>query len=175
MNHSALTDTYIVLDLETTGLSPTKCEIIEIAMIKVVHGRPTETFQALVKPSSPIPPFITQLTGITNQDVETAEPISVVADYALAFMEDLPITGWNVGFDIKFLKRALPGHPFSWFDTLPLARKHFPGLESYKLSAVAAHLDCRKGTHRALDDCIAAMDIYEYIRNRKGDSHGNKL
>lgn len=175
MSNTALPDTYIVLDLETTGLSPKKNEIIEIAMIKVINGRPVETFQALVKPENPIPPFITSLTGISNEDVAEAEPVSDVAGYAISFMENLPVTGWNVNFDIQFMKRAVPGHHFRWFDTLPMARACFPGLKNYKLSSVAAYLNCRQGTHRALDDCIAAMDIYEYIRRYKGDVYGLDL
>ena len=162
----ALPNSYIVLDLETTGLSAVKDEIIEVAMIKVVNGTPVETFQALVRPIRDIPPFITRLTGITNEDVYNAEPVGPVLFHALNFMEDLPVTGWNVGFDITFIKHNTRFFTNRWFDTLPLARKAFPGLSSYKLSRVAAYLGVRQGTHRALDDCIAAMDVYETIRRQ---------
>ena len=68
-------DTFVCVDLETTGLDPKLCEIIEIGAVKVENGRITAEFAELVKPSRPIPDFITHLTGITDEMPAATVPV----------------------------------------------------------------------------------------------------
>lgn len=155
-------DSYIMLDLETTGLKPDESEILEIGMIKVIDRKAVATFQALVKPEGPIPPFITDLTGITPDMTADAEPAEQVLFWAAQFMEDLPVLAYNAGFDLAFLKGM---HP-AWQDVLALVRGMWSEQKSHSLAAMTALIDARRGTHRALADCVAAMDVYECAKAR---------
>lgn len=152
-------DSYIMLDLETTGLNRS-AEILEIGMIKVRDRKAVATFSAFVRPSASVPPFITRLTGITDDMVKDAASLEEVMPWVEEFMEGLPVLAYNAGFDLGFLQGI---HP-AWQDVLALARGAYPQLPSHKLSAVASSLHLRCGTHRALDDCVAAMDVYEYTK-----------
>ena len=77
-NINTLPDDYTVIDIETTGLSSLRNEIIELSAIKIRQNKISEKFTTLVKPKSKINYFISNLTGITNKMVETAQPISNV-------------------------------------------------------------------------------------------------
>lgn len=155
---------YVVLDLETTGLSPARDAIIEVAIIKVIQHKPVEVFQTFVDPRFPVPWQITRITGIRNEDVCSADPIEKVLPWALQFIGDLPVLGWNVTFDLAFLENnARTPVSFTYLDVLPLARGMWPDLESYRLTSLSRRLGVRESSHRALDDCVAAMDIYNRI------------
>ena len=155
-------DSYIMLDLETTGLNPSQSQILEIGMIKVIDRKAVATFQALVKPDGPVPSCITRLTGITTEMAMEAEPLEQVMPWAVEFMEDLPVLAYNAGFDLGFLEGLRP----AWQDVLVLARGLWPEQESHSLAAMSALIKARQGTHRALADCIAAMDVYECAKAR---------
>lgn len=154
-------DSYIMLDLETTGLRPHQAKILEIGMIKVVDRKAVATFQALVNPGCIIDPFITRLTGITPNMAAGADSLEQVMPWAVEFMEDLPVLAYNAGFDLAFLKDL---HP-AWQDVLAVARGMWPEEKSHSLKAMSRLLKVRQGTHRALDDCIAAMDVYECAKS----------
>lgn len=81
--------------------------------------------------------------------------------WAVEFMEDLPVLAYNAGFDLAFLKDL---HP-AWQDVLAVARGMWPEEKSHSLKAMSRLLKVRRGTHRALDDCIAAMDVYECAKS----------
>ena len=98
-----LVNDYIVLDIETTGLDPEFDEIIEIGAIKVINGKIVDEFSELVKPSNAITPFISSLTGITNDMLKTAKNINQVLPKFLDFVKDMTIVGHNVNFDINFI------------------------------------------------------------------------
>lgn len=158
-NDFIMSNTFVVFDVETTGLEPDFAEIIEIGAVKVIKGELTETFQSLVKPAKEIPSVITEITGITNQMVVGAPSISqVLADFAL-FCKDSVLSGYNVGFDIRFLQKAAANMGFRFEnrveDVMAFARAQLT-LGNYTLKNVAKSLNISlKEAHRALNDAIA--------------------
>ena len=94
---------YTVVDIETTGLSPDKCEIIEISALKVRNDEIVDTFSTLIKPSKRIDPFIVRLTGITDEMVAEAPKIRAVLPAFMEFVAEDFILGHNVNFDINFI------------------------------------------------------------------------
>ena len=99
-------DSYIALDVETTGLDVKKEKITELAMIKVVNDRAVDRFLALVNPGRPINAYVSALTGITDEMVKDAPAIEEVIGPALDFAGDLPLLGHNLMFDYRFIKKA---------------------------------------------------------------------
>src|SRR5258708_10800940 len=104
--------TFVVLDLETTGGSPTSCEITEVGAVKFRGGELLGTFQTLVNPGVAIPAEITYLTGITEVMVWPAPTIDAVLGPLVSFVGDAVIVGHNVRFDLGFLAAAMDRH--SW-------------------------------------------------------------
>ena len=163
----ALPEEFIVFDLETTGLSPQDCEIIEIGAIKVNRDSGEHiTFQALVKPSIPIPSKITHITGITQKMInKDGEDIKTVIPEFLDFIGDLRLVAYNARFDMGFINAAIAKqglkikNPHSC--ALKMARRAWPDLESYKLVDVAERGGLSaKGNHRALKDAELTMTVY---------------
>ena len=163
--------TFCVVDLETTGASPADCTITEVGAAKFRGGECLGTFQTLVNPGSPIPPFITQLTGITEAMVLPAPPVREILPALLEFVGGAVLVGHNVRFDLSFLDAALTS----------LDRERM-GLPSVDTVALARRLlldddvaDCRLGTlatrfglphlptHRALDDVLATADLLHLL------------
>ena len=159
-------DTYVVLDCETSGLSPTTNDIIEIALIKYVNGELVDTFSTLVAPSCPISSRITAITGITNADLKNAPPAEEVIPNVWSFIEGFVLVGHNIPFDIKFLKEEFTKYgykgQFDYVDTLQLARSAFPDFPNHKLATCIEKLSLSDGqTHRALDDIICTQRLLE--------------
>ena len=163
----ALPEEFIVFDLETTGLSPHDCEIIEIGAIKVNRDSGEHiTFQALVKPSILIPSKITHITGITQKMInKDGEDIKAVIPEFLDFIGDLRLVAYNARFDMGFINAAVAKqglkikNPHSC--ALKMARRAWPDLESYKLVDVAERGGLSaKGNHRALKDAELTMTVY---------------
>lgn len=167
--------TFCVLDLETTGGSPVDCGITEIGALRFRGGEPDGTFQTLVNPGAPIPPFITVMTGITQAMVIEAPPIDEALPAFLEFIGDAVIVGHNVRFDISFLNAAaerlgygrLP-NPSS--DTYTLARRLCRNeLRNLKLQSLAAHFRSpTTPTHRAFDDAAATAHVFWALLERAG-------
>ena len=99
----------VAIDIETTGLDPQSDAIIEIGAVRFNGHRIEAEWTTLVNPGRPIPPFITQLTGITNEMVRNAPPIKAVIQDLADFVGDAPVIGHNVRFDLCF--PAAPEHP----------------------------------------------------------------
>lgn len=163
-------ESYVVVDTETTGLSAEQNEIIEIAAIKVKDCIIVDQFSTLVKPHGTISSRITKITGITNEMVSDAPSFDEITADFLSFIEDMPIVGHNVSFDLKFINCSLQRIGFDFlsnetFDTLSLARKAFPEMENHKLQTLAEELSIDSGTaHRALADCHTTQQLLELIR-----------
>ncbi|MGH8911999.1 MAG: exonuclease domain-containing protein, partial [Acidimicrobiia bacterium] len=98
--------TFCVLDLETTGGSPQQCEITEMGGARYRLGQEIGSFQTLVNPGSPIPPFITILTGITQAMVVEAPQVDAALPAFLEFIGDAVVVGHNIRFDMSFLAAA---------------------------------------------------------------------
>lgn len=164
---SVLPKQFVIVDVETTGLSPDNHEIIEIGAIKVNRDSEMhDTFTVLIRPEMEIPIKITEITGITQELVEK-EGFSIeeaIKDF-LDFIGDLRLVAYNAKFDFAFLSKAAAcigrkiDNPVSC--ALEMARCAWPGRKSYKLQSIARDggLDTT-GVHRALNDCKLVMMIY---------------
>ena len=98
---------FIAIDLETTGLDPKKDRVIEIGVVKFIKGEPAEEFVSFINPNRPVPPQISDLTGITDKDVAEAPVFEEIADRLLEFISYLYICGHQVEFDFNFLNVEL--------------------------------------------------------------------
>lgn len=158
---------YICLDLETSGLHPKYDKIIEIGAVKVRDGHVTDRFGMLVNPGRKLSGATTDITGIRDGDLETAADISQVFPAFLAFSQELPLLGHSILFDYSFLKKAAVnlGFPFErkGIDTLKLARKFLPELESRKLEFLCSHFRIPHTPHRASEDAEATQLLYEKL------------
>ena len=162
---------WVVVDLETTGLGA-GAEITEIGAVRVRDGAVVDEFSSLVKPSRPIPPFITSLTGITPAMVADADPIAAVLDRFMEWSglgaEGSPVlVAHNASFDVGFLRRAARTCAHPWprvrvVDTLALARLALPRplVRNHKLGTVASYFGTATvPEHRALGDARATAEI----------------
>ncbi len=160
---------YTVVDIETTGLNPAMEEIIEIGAIKVRNGMETERFSELIKPEGTISPFITQLTGISNEMVKNARNLKEVLEDFREFLGDDIIVGHNVNFDIDFLYdhceiRQLPPFDNDFIDTLKLSRRVLPKLHHHRLADLADYYCVSyEGAHRAVNDCAITDKVYRKL------------
>ncbi len=156
---------YVVLDVETTGLRPGPDRVIEIAGLRLHGGQIVDSFQTLVNPLRRLPPFIVQLTGITNEMVAKAPPAEQILPTFLSFIDGATIVGHNVSFDIGFLayEAQLLGQtfPIDGLDTIALARRLLPGLRRFKLAMVAQHLNIpASNRHRAMGDTKVTAAVF---------------
>lgn len=173
-------DTYILIDIETTGLSPIHDEIIEIAAIKVENNIIIDEFQSFVKPMYAIPEYITQITGITNDMVANAPDILEVIDNFDKFVsKDSLIVGHNVNFDINFLYdnylRILQ-KPFrnDYIDTLRISRKCISDIENHKLQSLSNYFNLPyENAHRALEDCKITKKVFDCLKKNFADKENS--
>ncbi len=162
-----MSQTYVALDLETTGLDPHKDAIIELGAVRFRDGRVLERFSQVVNPGRPIPRAIQQLTGISQEEVDAAPPLARVAAAFRAFVGNAPIVGHNIDFDIRFMRTHDLYNYNPLIDTFELALITLPGLASYKLGRVAEHLGIPlENAHRAYEDAEASMRIFEGMRQK---------
>lgn len=159
-----MTDTFVCIDLETTGLEPKKDKIIEIGAIRVDEGEVTGEWESLVNPERELEEKIVELTGIRNEQLTGAKKIAEILPELLAFLEDRPLLGHSVHFDFAFLKRAAVSENLAFerqgIDTLKIARKYLKELESRSLSALCRYYAIPHKAHRALDDARATTILY---------------
>lgn len=159
-------ESYVVVDVETTGLDPSRDKLIEIAALKIQDSKVVDSYSSLINPEVPVSDFITELTGITNEELENAPLAGDVLSKFSAFIGYDILVGHNVNFDINFLYDNFVEYlnkPLSnnFVDTLRLSKKYFKNAPSYKLSLLAKHLDININTsHRALDDCETTNHLY---------------
>lgn len=160
------TDSYVVIDIETTGLDPEKDSIIEIAAIKVVDSKIVDSFSSLINPGFIIPEFIIRLTKITNEQLSSAPSLSDVLHRLNIFLGDYVLVGHNINFDINFLYdgfEKILNHPLSndFIDTLRLSKRYVKNLPSYKLKFLADYFKLPVSIHhRAMYDCETTYQLY---------------
>ncbi len=155
---------YISLDIETTGLSPDRDDIIEIGAVKFDENGFHESFQSLIHYDDVLPELVTHITGITDEDLVGAPSLEEIADSLYEFIGDLPVLGHNINFDMDFLKAK--GFNFSnqLFDSLPLAQILKPGLPTYSLDMLTEQFKItHKDKHRALDDAKATAELFNLL------------
>ncbi|MEY8415789.1 PolC-type DNA polymerase III [Tissierella praeacuta] len=157
--------TYIVFDIETTGLSPINDMITEIGAVKIKDGKVIDTYSQLINPERPIPELITKITGITDEMVKDKPTIKdVILDF-INFIGDDVLVAHNATFDVGFIREKIKlvnmelNNPV--LDTLELSRAVFPSLKSHKLNLIAKHLNVSLvNHHRAVDDATATSEIF---------------
>lgn len=161
---------YCLFDLETTGISPYKDEVIEISAVKVISGKIVDEFSTLVNPRRAIPYQASLVNNITDDMVVNAPFFEEALKNFLEFAGELVLVGHNIGsFDMKFLYRdaekfwgKVPNNDY--IDTLPFARKILPKLSHHRLTDLAAYYGISTdGAHRALNDCKMNQQVFERL------------
>ena len=164
--------TYVVVDVETTGGRPPNDRVTEIGAVKVRGGKVIDEWSSLINPQKHIPAFITGLTGITNAMVADAPVFAEVADTFGAFMAGAVFVAHNVNFDHGFISsefRRLE-KPFRYpkLCTVASMRRHYPGHDSYGLAALTRAYDIRLDNHhRALADARAAAELLIMVNEKR--------
>ncbi len=158
---------FISLDLETTGFHPDKDRIIEFGAIKFDLEGNKETLQILINPGVSIPQIVTHITGIKDADVASAPLFKNKQKEMEDFIGDLPIIGHNIQFDTNFLRANGIELVNPEYDTLELTSILIPNLSSYSLEVLTQILELtHEEKHRALDDAIAAMELFLKLANK---------
>ena len=160
----SLKDSFVVFDLETTGFSPIKNQIIEIGAVKVQDGQIVDRFSTFVNPQVPIPFEIEQLTNINDNMVIDAPLIETVLPSFMEFCKDSVMVAHNADFDMSFIRANCKKLGLSCektvIDTVALARVLLPNLNRYKLDTVAKALNVSlENHHRAVDDAQCTAEI----------------
>ena len=171
---------FVVIDLETSGGSPfAGAGITEIGAVKVSGGQVIGEFQSLVNPGTPIPDYITDLTGISFAMIQGAPSIENIMPTFFEFLgspQTNILVAHNASFDIGFLKAAATQHSYRWprfkiFDTVALARAilNKDDVPDCKLSTLSAFFKAETSpNHRALDDARATVDVLHGLFERFG-------
>lgn len=154
-------DTYVALDLETTGLNPETDSIIEIGAVKFRGEEILDTFHTLINPHTTLSYYVKRLTGISQQELESAPALPEIADKFTSFVSEHTIVGQSLGFDLGFLSAQDIKLENATYDTLEMAKLLLPQLPDYSLAALAAHLGIPQPTsHRALPDAVVTRGIF---------------
>jgi ATP-dependent DNA helicase DinG len=157
----------VALDIETTGLDPRSDAIIEIGAVRFSGSRVESEWTTLVNPGKPIPGFINQLTGISNEMVRNAPPIKAVIQDLANFVGDLPVVGHNVRFDLSFLQQHNILLENAVLDTYELAAILMPTATRYNLGALGQQLNILlPATHRALDDARVTYAVFNQLYDK---------
>ncbi len=160
-------NTYISIDLETTGLNPKQDRIIEIGAIKVVNGQTVDTFSSFVNPGRKLEERIVELTGITDEDLMDAPYIEEIFPKLEEFLEDIPFIGHSILFDFSFLKKTAVNTNRTFekqaVDTLKIARKYLAQLEHRSLDYLCEYYQIPHHAHRALQDAEATSALYHKL------------
>lgn len=158
----------ISLDLETTGLDPADAQILEIGAVRFKEGDVLDTFSTLVDPGVPIPPRVTDITGIRKEDLLGAPHIADVLPALVEFVGSAPVMAHNVGFDLGFLRKhgALTANPA--IDTYELASVLLPTTSRYNLHALMQEMNITPEgiLHRALADALGTARLYMALWRR---------
>ncbi|MBQ7066294.1 MAG: PolC-type DNA polymerase III [Lachnospiraceae bacterium] len=163
--NQSLEETYVVFDIETTGFSPIKNNIIEIGAVKVAGGEIVDRYSTFVNPKEPIPFQIEKLTGIKDEDVLDAPVITDVLPEFLEFAKDSVLVAHNANFDMSFIlenaKRQNIETDFTYVDTVGISRMLLTNQAKHTLDAVAKTLGISlENHHRAVDDAAATAEIF---------------
>lgn len=159
---------YAIIDIETTGLSPSNEKITEIAIIIHDGKKIVDEFSTLINPEKKIPYRIINLTGINNQMVESAPKFYEVAKQIVEITESMIIVGHNVRFDYGFIRNEFKSLGYIYerktLDTVKLSRKLIPGKKSYGLGRLCKDLEIvNHARHRATGDAMATTKLFELL------------
>ena len=173
---------FVVFDLETTGAKAPPCRITEIGAYRIRNGKVADKFETLVNPETPIPPFITNLTGIDDEMVAGAPLFADVAHDFLSFIGDSILVAHNSGFDMRFLNsevgRVFPDYRLAnpCLCTVQLSRRLLPNILNHKLKTVAEYYSIDLvNHHRASSDAYATAHIFVNLLAKLHDRGVNDL
>ncbi len=159
---------FTIVDVETTGGSPFFSRIIEVGILRLERGDVVDEYRSFINPQCQLPEFITKLTGITQEHVDTAPEFETVAEEVLALFEDATLVAHNSNFDYHFLKQEFRrcGLAFT-LDTLctvRLSRVLYPKFKRHNLSALVERFNfqCER-RHRALEDAKVLWDFLQQV------------
>lgn len=176
-----MTDSFVCIDLETTGLDPKRDKIIEIGAVKVERGEITGEWETFVNPERKLEERIVELTGIRDEQLAEAEKIANILPELFDFLEDKALLGHCVLFDFSFLKKAAVNERMTFertgIDTLKIARKYLKDLESRSLESLCRHYGISHNAHRALEDARATVRLYQKLSEefyKKEEEAGEK-
>lgn len=164
---------YVCLDLETTGLNPKTDKIIEIGAVRVEDGTVTGTFESLVNPGRPLEERIIALTGLKDEELRSAPGLAEILPEIMGLLKDSILLGHSVLFDYSFLKKAAVNQRLTFerqgIDTLRIARRYLPELESRSLDYLCSYYKIPHRAHRALEDAKATCMLFDKLWE---DFHG---
>lgn len=166
LNKSSLPPNFTVLDIETTGLNPKKNEILEIGAIRYRGGFEARHFHTYVRPSRPIPEYISDINGITWDIVSGAPVFAQIKDRFFSFIGNDTLVGYNILFDIRFIQ-YYSQHELTnpLIDVLQIARHSLPGESCYKLDYLRRKYNLGGKAHSALGDCEATKKLFQLCCN----------
>lgn len=158
---------YIALDIESTGFDTSLDHVIEIAAIKFEGEKIIDRFETLLNPGIKIPPIISHITGIKDEDVADAPVFATIEQQLTEFLGNHPIVGHNIDFDVNFLKAKGLKLINPLFDTLQLSTILLPGLPSYSLDTLGRLLKLdHHNKHRAMADTIACHKLFMILEEK---------
>lgn len=164
---------FAVVDIETTGSTPQSAGITEIAI--VIHNgvEVTGKYVTLINPRHKIPPFIVNMTGISDEMVAAAPLFEEVAPQIFNLLNGRVFVAHNVSFDYSFVHYLLGRSGFQWsapkLCTIKLSRRVFPGLEKYGLGSLSRDLGIKiEGRHRAWGDAAATAQVLTMAIEKEG-------
>lgn len=158
---------FVIIDIETTGLSVENDEILEIGAIRIVNGKTVEEYERLIAVKTEIAQNISELTGITQEQVkENGKPINEALPSFMDFVKGGEVAGYNVNFDHDFLlaecsRQGIDITKIKFTDVMTIVKSKLKGMRSYNLESVAKRLGITtKQQHRALSDCYLLYQVY---------------
>lgn len=155
--------TYVVIDVETTGLSPTKDAVVQLSALRFFGQKAIDGMNSYINPLRPIPKASTEIHGITDETVKDAPTIDDLKEPFMNFIKGAILVGHNAIFDLNFLDHAFHGalDGVKYIDTMWLA-KTLLSLPNYRLETVAdyAEFHPEEGYHNSLADCTATAAIF---------------
>lgn len=176
-----MTDSYVCIDLETTGLNPKTDKIIEIGVVRVEKHVIVDEWETFVNPDRQLEERIALLTGICDEQLAAAPAIEQVLPELFKRIGNHVLLGHSVTFDYSFIKRAAVGLKMSFerdgIDTLKIARKYLPDLESRSLAYLCEYYGIPHSAHRALHDAKATAALYRKLTEQfydQEEAEGNK-
>ena len=171
-------DDYTVVDIETTGLDRRYNKILEISALRVRDRKVVDEFSEIINPYEPVPSFIRNLTGITNEMAREGLELEDVLRKFKEFLKDDVIVGHNVNFDVNFLYdnfKIVLGEELTnnFVDTLRISRRLIPELKHHRLDDLTDYFGIEmRDKHRALNDCVLTNKVYlrlcEIVYDRYG-------
>lgn len=173
-------DTFSFVDVETTGTSASQDRVLEIGIIKVKNGEVVDEINTLIDAGVYIPPEITMITGIREEDVINAPTFPDIADKVQELLEDSVFVAHNARFDHAFIKHefrrlGLPFNPKT-LDTVKLARKLYPFLPRHNLDTIISFLGISvENRHRAYDDASVLFTLMKRVSEEFPQSKNDEI